>query len=97
MPERRPRQDYNPLRAFLAREGAPTQRQFARAIGVSEGYLSQLIADGPPWPSRDVLIRMAIATRGAVDPNAWCGWPPAPDDVRDWGGQARKRREKADA
>jgi transcriptional regulator with XRE-family HTH domain len=93
MTERRPRLDYNPLRAFLAQDGAPTQREFARAVGVSEPYLSQLIADGAPWPSRDVLMRIAIVTRGVVDPNAWCGWPPAPDDNRDWGGQARKRRK----
>jgi len=95
MGERRPRVDYNPLRAFLAQDGAPSQRDFARIIGVSEAYLSQLIADGPPWPSRDVLMRIAAATRGVVDPNAWCGWPPAENDNRDWGGQARKRREKA--
>lgn len=97
MGERRPRADYNPLRVFLAQEGAPTQREFARIIGVSEAYLSQLIADGPPWPRRDVLMRIAVATRGVVDPNAWCGWPPEPGDVRDWGGQARKRREKVQA
>lgn len=97
MPERRPRLDYNPLREYLAQPGAPSQREFARTVGVSDAYLSQLIADGAPWPSRGVQMRIAAATLGVVDPNAWAGWPPRENDNRDWGGQARKRREKATA
>lgn len=98
MPERRrPRLDYNPLREYLAQPGAPTQRDFARTIGVSDAYLSQLLADGPPWPSRDVLVRIAAATLGVVDPNVWAGWPPRENDNRDFGAQARRRREKASA
>lgn len=45
-----------------------TQTEFARRIGVTSGYVSQLCA-GSFWPSRRVLIAIRRVTGGAVTAN----------------------------
>jgi hypothetical protein len=75
--EMRPRNTPNPLRAWLEQEPAPMSKaQFARLIGCSKSYVSMLLADGAPWPSRRLALRIAIVTEGVVTPNDLAGYPP---------------------
>ena len=43
---------------------------FARVLGISPSYLTQLCADPSDfWPGRDVAFRIRAATGGEVTPN----------------------------
>jgi len=57
------------LAAWL-KENRIKRGEFARRIGVSAPYLTQLCADPPThWPGRDVAERIRAETAGAVTPN----------------------------
>ena len=74
----RPRTAPNALRDWLEAVPQPmTKIEFAKQIGVSPSFVSMLLADGAPWPSREVVRRIGVVTRGAVTPNDLAGYPPA--------------------
>jgi len=74
----RPRTQPNALRDWLEAVPPPmTKIEFAKRIGVSASLVSMLIADNAPWPSREVVRRIGVVTRGAVTPNDLAGYPPA--------------------
>ncbi len=65
----------NKLRAWFAQNPQPmTKEQFAIAIGVTRSYVSQLAGDNPPWPKRELALRIALVTRGFVTPNDLAGY-----------------------
>lgn len=67
----------NKLRDWL--EGTPkpmSKIKFAREVGCSPAYVSQLIADCMPWPSREIAAAIGVVTKGAVTPNDLAGYPP---------------------
>lgn len=67
----------NKLASWLDRRPKPmTKDAFAKAIGVSPSYVSQLTKDDPPWPGREVARAIAIVTKGAVTPNDLAGYRP---------------------
>lgn len=47
-----------------------SQNAFADRIGVSKGYLSQILS-GKREPSRDLIQKINAATDGAVPPSIW--------------------------
>lgn len=72
---RHPRVKPNPLRKWFARKPQPMSlKEFASKIGVTPSYVSQLCSDEPPWPKRHIVLRIGIATRGAVTPNLLAGF-----------------------
>lgn len=73
-----PRTQPNVLRSWLEQEPVPmTKKRFAQLIGVSQSYVSMLLADGAPWPNKDIVRRIGVVTEGAVTPNDLAGYPPA--------------------
>jgi transcriptional regulator with XRE-family HTH domain len=54
-----------------------TKTEFARLLGTSTSYVSQLCSDNPPWPGRQIALRIALITRGKVTPNDLANFPPA--------------------
>lgn len=59
----------NRLAAWLKKNGR-TRSAFAREIGVSAPYMTQLCAAPPVyWPSREVAERILKATDGEITPN----------------------------
>lgn len=67
----------NVLRDWLEGDPRPmTKLEFAAAIGVTPSYVSMLLADGAPWPNRDLVRRIGEASRGAVTPNDLAGYSP---------------------
>jgi DNA-binding transcriptional regulator YdaS (Cro superfamily) len=58
----------NALRRFFADNVDPTMNRlkFARKLGISHSYLSQLCSDRPPWPTRRVMQGITLLTKGAV-------------------------------
>lgn len=84
-----PRRARNALRAWLKRK--PKRMSivdFAKMVGVTPGYVSQLISKEPPWPSRDVARRIALVTGGEVTPNDLAGWYPPGEEPGDEGQEA---------
>jgi len=79
-PGRRPstsRNRPNALRDWLMQHPKPMSMvRFAELIGVTPSYVSQLTSDVPPWPGRDISLRIGIVTEGAVTPNELAGYPP---------------------
>lgn len=68
----------NKLRDWFARQKpAVTKAQFAAEIGVTTSYVYQLMKDDPPWPKKEIVLRIAIFTDGYVSPNDMAGWPPS--------------------
>lgn len=68
----------NALRDWFARKPRAMSRvRFAALIGCTPSYVSQLTSDNPPWPGRDLSLRIGIVTEGAVTPNELAGYPPA--------------------
>lgn len=66
----------NKLKTWFAKRPM-SKRAFAKMIGVTPSYISQLCRDhNPPWPKRDVARRIGIATEGEVTPNDLAGYPP---------------------
>lgn len=59
----------NRLRDYLAQPGSPSRSEFARRIGMSHSYVSQLCGDASPWPSRETMRRIVEETKGAVTAN----------------------------
>ncbi len=58
----------NPLREWFATNPDPEMNRlrFARKLGISHSYLSQLCSDRPPWPTRRVMQGITDLTKGAV-------------------------------
>lgn len=73
--KRRPRTRPNRLRDWFAHRQV-SKSEFAREVGVEPPYISMLLSDDAPWPSRDLQVKIAKATRGEVTPNDLAGWPP---------------------
>jgi len=72
---RHPRVKPNPLRRWLHSEPPPmTIREFAKKIGTTSSYISQLTSDSPPWPKRHIARRIGIVTEGEVMPNDLAGF-----------------------
>lgn len=46
-----------------------SQADLARELGVSPGRVSQLLSDETAWPGRDLALRLAEVTAGAVTAN----------------------------
>ncbi len=55
------------LRDFLAKK---SQRQFAKSVGISDPYLSQILS-GLKRPSFDLMCRIETATDGKVTLDSW--------------------------
>ncbi|MER8619204.1 helix-turn-helix domain-containing protein [Mesorhizobium sp. M1409] len=53
-----------------------TKRAFAEAVGITSSYVSQLTRDTPPWPGRELAMRIAEVTEGYVTPNDLAGYQP---------------------
>lgn len=51
-----------------------SQSAFAAQIGVSKGYMSQILS-GQRSPSRDMIQRIDLATGGRVPPSVWFKTP----------------------
>jgi DNA-binding transcriptional regulator YdaS (Cro superfamily) len=65
------------LRKWFSQRPSPmTKLAFAKAIGVSPSYVSQLTSDDPPWPGRDLARRIGVVTKGQVTPNDLAGYSP---------------------
>jgi len=74
---RRSRLQPNALRDWLERKPKPmTKARFAELIGCSGAYVSILLTDDPPWPSRPIALRIGIVTEGQVTPDILAGYPP---------------------
>ncbi|RWP05082.1 hypothetical protein [Mesorhizobium sp.] len=58
-----------------------TKTAFAELVGVSPSYVSQLTRDSPPWPGRELAVRIGVITNGYVTPNDLAGYPPR-DEAR---------------
>lgn len=61
------------LREHIARLGV-SQSTFADRIGVSRGYLSQILS-GARSPSREMIQKIDQATGGSVPPGVWFQTP----------------------
>jgi hypothetical protein len=72
-----PRTQPNKLRDWLEAMPPPmTKGQFAKRVGIAPSYVSMLLADGAPWPGREIVRRIAEVTGGAVTPNDMAGYAP---------------------
>ncbi len=66
----------NPLRAWFAQEPKPMlQREFMAKVGISQSFLTSLLSDRPPWPSRETMRRIVKLTNGAVTADQWMAMP----------------------
>lgn len=73
------RNDPNHLREWLDRNGLK-KVDFAKQVGITPSFLSMLLADDPPWPSRRVVHAIAEATNFEVTANELAGIEtPKPD------------------
>lgn len=65
----------NALRDWLEQKPKPMSKtKFAALLGVTPSFVSQLTTDEPPWPSRELALRIALVTQGAVTPNDLVGY-----------------------
>ena len=65
----------NKLKQWFQQKPRPMSKvAFAREIGCSGGYVSQLCRDTPPWPGRALARRIAEVTNGFVRPDDWAGF-----------------------
>lgn len=53
-----------------------SKADLARALGCSRGRVTQLLADDDQWVSRDLALKIAEVTEGAVTPNDFLGFLP---------------------
>jgi len=60
----------NPLRAWFDATGI-SREAFLAKVPISQSYLTLLLSEAPPWPSRAVMRLMVEATRGAVTADQW--------------------------
>lgn len=65
------------LRTYLERTATP-QTRFAAIIGISRGYMSQLVS-GTKTPSLELAAAIERATDGAVTAASWV--PPRADEA----------------
>lgn len=63
--------------AYIKRRGI-SQNDLAGEIGVSKGYLSQIIK-GKRSPSREIIQKIATATEGFIPPDVWFDVPASSD------------------
>jgi hypothetical protein len=69
----------NPLRAWFNRFPKPMlQKDFARLAGISRSFMTLLLSDAPPWPSRMLMRRITELTKGAVTAEDWVRLPDPP-------------------
>lgn len=62
----------NPLRAWFESFPRPMlQKDFAKLAGISQSFLTSLLTDTPPWPSRTVMRKITELTKGAVTADMW--------------------------
>jgi plasmid maintenance system antidote protein VapI len=60
-----------PLRRYIdSAEDRLTHEEWARLIGISRSYFTEIINGAKP-PSRRVIGRVATVTGGKVSPNSW--------------------------
>lgn len=60
----------NPLRRWFDEKPMP-QAEFCRRTNISQAFLTTLLTDRPPWPSRARLRKIVKVTKGAVTADAW--------------------------
>jgi transcriptional regulator with XRE-family HTH domain len=78
-PNSRPRLKPNHLREWLE-DNRVKKIDFAKEIGCTPSYLSMLLADDPPWPSRRLVHAIADATDFRVTANELSGISVPPPD-----------------
>jgi hypothetical protein len=62
----------NPLRRWFDQCPQPMpQAEFCRRVGISQPFLTTLLHERPPWPSRARLRKIVKVTRGAVTADQW--------------------------
>lgn len=62
----------NPLRAWFQKFPRPMlQKDFAQLAGISQSFLTALLSDAPPWPSRTTMRRIEELTDGEVTAAQW--------------------------
>jgi len=77
---RKPR---NPLRRWFQRDPKPmTQAEFARRVGISQPFLTTLLDEAPPWPSRERMRKIIKVTKGAVTVEEWLALDDPPPRER---------------
>ena len=54
------------------------QRHFAERLGCTQQYVTLLLSDTPPWPSRRILREIIRITDGAVTADAWLAMSDPP-------------------
>jgi hypothetical protein len=74
----------NPLRQWFDTTGI-TREEFLAKVPISQSYLTMLLSETPPWPSRAVLRLLVEATDGAVTADKWLAQnnPPPQRITRD--------------
>jgi transcriptional regulator with XRE-family HTH domain len=73
----------NPLRRWFDQEPRPmAQAEFCRRTGISQAFLTTLLLERPPWPTRARLRRIVKATKGAVTADEWLALDDPPLRVR---------------
>jgi 3,4-dihydroxy 2-butanone 4-phosphate synthase / GTP cyclohydrolase II len=66
----------NKLAAWLDAYPKPMKKvDFARELGVTPSYVTQLCKKDAPWVTREMAIKIAEISRGAVTPNDLAGLP----------------------
>jgi hypothetical protein len=60
----------NPLRRWFDEKPMP-QAVFCRRVGISQAFLTTLLKERPPWPSRARLRKICTVTKNAVTADAW--------------------------
>jgi hypothetical protein len=60
----------NPLRQWFDDTGS-TREAFLAKVPISQSYLTLLLSEAPPWPSRAVMRLLTEVTHGAVTADRW--------------------------
>ena len=69
----------NPLRVWFEQFPKPMlQKDFAKLTGMSQSFLTSLLSDRPPWPSRKLMRKITKVTKGAVTAEMWVKMPDPP-------------------
>lgn len=88
----------NPLRVWFA-EHRVLQRDFTTKLDISQSFLTSLLTERPPWPSRKLMLAIVEATGGAVTADAWMRMPDPPsraeqDEIAERRRQIRREVEE---
>lgn len=67
----------NPLRAWFDSTGT-LQREAVAKLDISQSFLTSLLSERPPWPSRALLAKIIDMTGGAVTADQWVRLPDPP-------------------